>query len=628
MSTHTEFLERLSKLEKNITDTRFREAASDLVTILEKLEFAVWNLDDSANLLNAGVRQEATRLATAITDFMSAAGYQITQGEVVRIACFKRTIAQIFEISKYTDTRHFLSAFGTRNPDGTRTLTAQETAKLLLCLSINQMNDEIIELLRNQKSSIGVPVMMGLLSEQVTWSKKAVSARANILAMEKNWTESGIHVLTIGAMVPAYMGCSYAEAEHKHEIKKYLNALARNYALERGCRDIELPEKRLLKARPTIAVVAELYDAAHAMHRVFGTDIQLLMKHFDTVLMTTTGNTDERLRPCFSKIDDTPFDRANPKAFCDAVTRHEPDIIYFPSIGMRPVSILLSNLRLAPIQVMTFGHPATTHSEFIDYAVVHDGALVDPDTVSETVLLRSREVRFLDHPDSPAIEAKIRARPEIVTIAVPAWLRKITPTFLGVCTRIVERAERPVRFVFFPNCSGTAYQAFKRRVEDMLPADVVPTDTYPRYLRRLNQCDLFLSSFPFGATNGIIDATRLGLPIVNMKGREMHSIIDSLMTAELGAPAWLSVNSVDEYIDAVLRLIHDDELRIAVGEQVLKGNIRQAFRHDRNNDDFVGIFDRVFQHHEEISAAARKCWSYRDLQDLGSRNEDDPESAD
>src|SRR5690606_12144059 len=134
-------------------------------------------------------------------------------------------------------------------------------------------------------------------------------------------------------------------------------------------------------ARPVVVVLAEVYDASHAMHRVFGADIGSLKERFDTVLMTANGKIDHRLEPFFSCLDATPFDSGNPRLFRDAVLAHRPDIVYFPSVGMRFMSILMSNIRLAPVQIVTFGHPATTHSRYIDFAVVHDGVVVDEATL-------------------------------------------------------------------------------------------------------------------------------------------------------------------------------------------------------------------------------------------------------
>ena len=57
-----------------------------------------------------------------------------------------------------------------------------------------------------------------------------------------------------------------------------------------------------------------------------------------------------------------------------------------PSIGMDLATIFVSNARFAPIQVIALGHPATTHSEFIEYVIVEDDYVGSESCFSETLL--------------------------------------------------------------------------------------------------------------------------------------------------------------------------------------------------------------------------------------------------
>lgn len=43
----------------------------------------------------------------------------------------------------------------------------------------------------------------------------------------------------------------------------------------------------------------------------------------------------------------------------------------------------VSNTRLAPIQAVALGHPATTHSEFIDYVIVEDDYVGSEDCLAK-----------------------------------------------------------------------------------------------------------------------------------------------------------------------------------------------------------------------------------------------------
>jgi protein O-GlcNAc transferase len=51
----------------------------------------------------------------------------------------------------------------------------------------------------------------------------------------------------------------------------------------------------------------------------------------------------------------------------EAIQRAELDVLIYPAIGMDPLSSQLASLRLAPVQVTTWGHPETSGLETIDY---------------------------------------------------------------------------------------------------------------------------------------------------------------------------------------------------------------------------------------------------------------------
>ena len=169
--------------------------------------------------------------------------------------------------------------------------------------------------------------------------------------------------------------------------------------------------------------------------------------------------------------------------------------------------------------------------------------------------------------------------------------------------------EKKVEFWFFPNALGYLYQAVKRRYEGMLPGSVVlPTKNYNDYIRDINQCDIFLSTFPFGATNGIIDAAIQGLPIVNMTGEEQHSQIDGILGRIVGLPEWLTAKTVDEYVEAVVKLVNDDGLRIQISRNLLDSKPSKVFFNETKEPHagFAKTLEYIFTKHENIKGSDNK----------------------
>lgn len=564
--------------------------------------------------------KDATVLASAITNLLADPEFKLNKKIFNTLTSQKRALVQIFEVSGFRGTSHLLEAIGTRDENGSFEFKGFEISKLFVGLSLNAITKPLLQLLLKQAPALTWPIVVGFLSEQMLWNRQAENARSILLRSGDIWKDLDPTLGVIRNLGPAYMGCSYADAPDKHNIKRTMNNLSRGYLEKRGVHDIEeTPEERRgVKRRPTLVVLAELYDSKHAMHRCYGPSIASLRSRFKTIYFSATGKCDEAVAAMFDKVDDTAFDVTKPELFIEKVKSYRPDMVYFPSVGMRIMTILASNVRMAPIQLMTFGHPATTLSDQMDYAVLDAEQIGDPKTVNETVLCRKSVPRFEMRHDADDIKPAIRSNPPVVRVAVPAWSRKVTPAFLQMCKRINEETNQQVEFWFFPNGAGPLFQAFKRRVEDMLPAKVFPRTDYNRYIQWLNQCDIFFSTVPFGATNGIVDSMRQGLPIVNMTGPEVHSATDSHLVSRFDQPDWLTTRSWKEFMEAAKRLIEDNDLRVKISEGILACNPDQRLLADMDSENlgFVEVFEAAYRHHEQIQQAGKKMWSFDDLCDL------------
>jgi predicted O-linked N-acetylglucosamine transferase (SPINDLY family) len=97
------------------------------------------------------------------------------------------------------------------------------------------------------------------------------------------------------------------------------------------------------------------------------------------------------------------------------------------------------------------------------------------------------------------------------------------------------------------------------------------------YRERLNQCDLFLSPFPYGNMNSIIDCFELGLPGVCLDGAEPHSRADGAFFARIGLPKELVAQTIEDYVEAAVRLIEDGEWRAYCRTIVTNADLDAAF---------------------------------------------------
>jgi len=605
---------KIENFERLVALAEFDKAVSELGAICTILEGSKEGFGKQLSSVNAAVEHEATVFAAAITNLLTHPDFGLKKSALMVFSQFKRVISQTFETSGYRGTGHFIGRLSTKGEDGKIHLQGKDIPKLFCGLSLNAMTEPMVDLFLRQNPDVTWPLLNGFLSEQLLWSPIAEKARTKLLASGAHWENVTPTRQLIQNLGPAYMGCSYADAPHKHDIKKTMNILVRRWLAEQDITDVTevAGGRRGVKRKPTLIVMAELYNSVHAMHRCYGPAIRSLKDRFKLIYMSPDGKCDEKLHYMFDKIDDTKFSAANPKPFFDKAKSYRPDVVYYPSIGMRLMSILGSNLRIAPVQIATYGHPATSHSELIDYAAIVDGQLGSESTIGEKILYWPAGPRYERRGDEKKYEVLISKNPSRIRIAVPAWSRKVTPQFLAACQQIQARAKRPIEFMFFPNGVGALFQSFSRRITSMMEARVFPRTDYNSYINILNTADIFLSTFPFGATNGILDAGPQGMPIVNLKGDEVHALNDSEMVSHMKQPDWLSADTVEDYIKAVLRLVENDEERVAVSQTNAAYDYDTGMMVDPDSscEPFGLVVEAAYRHHEVLQASTDKGFSY------------------
>ena len=242
--------------------------------------------------------------------------------------------------------------------------------------------------------------------------------------------------------------------------------------------------------------------------------------------------------------------------------------------------------RLAPIQAIALGHPATTHSDFIEYVIVEDDYVGSEDCFSEKLLRLPKDA--LPYVPSALAPEKVnyllRKAPDVVNIGIAATTMKLNPKFLETLRIIRDTAKVKVHFHFALGQSfGVAHPYVKWFIEQYLgdSATAHAHAPYHQYLSILHQCDMMLNPFPFGNTNGIIDMVTLGLIGVCKTGDEVHEHIDEGLFKRLGLPEWLIAQTVEEYIDCAVRLAENHKERLELRRHIIKSNdLKTLFKGD------------------------------------------------
>ena len=606
----------ISKIEKLAYGRDYEELFRVLIALfdgLDKREIVLrpdW-LTDSATEL--GVKSEYTRIAAAISCMLCDPQFVLTDQQFVALTVFKNTLSSIFEASSFNSMSHIFAAAVSAQREGGPNARSDQL-KGLFAVSVDSEGINPRAAVPRVPEDLRAAFWLGLIDRSLLVTKEQEANWWAVALEGESLVDCKINLGLMGRVEFAWMNCSYFDSPKKHHVKATLNRIIENTINDFSVTTLTTGrELAQLKKRPRILVCAEAWKSDHAMYRCYAGAMASLKEKFEIVLMVKKGYSDKESEDIFDDV--VSFDNTTPyEKIVEMVNRTEPDLVYYPSLGMDTWTVVLAQLRLAPIQLMTLGHPATSMSDKIDYVMVPGGALGDPEAFSETVVcLADNAVPMVPHPHlDQVVMPTINYEVEKVKVAVPSIGFKITPAFLNCLEQVAARVSRPLEFHFFPNLPQVQMLLLKQHIEKLLPCKLHGLTDYVSYMSLINQCDLQVSPFPFGNSNGYIDGVLMALPIVSMDGTEVHSRIDNWLGKKAGLPSWCLTENPKQYVDAIVRLVDNDQERIAISEGLLNSNLRETFFDTAASSDFANTVHWIYECHEAIQGEQRKKWHVED----------------
>lgn len=313
-----------------------------------------------------------------------------------------------------------------------------------------------------------------------------------------------------------------------------------------------------------IAVWADFWSSGHSVYRSLKGYIEGLKPDHHLTLIHCTRKREELDTSLFDEVITLKFDESGfdleplkDKSFGAAV---------FCDVGMTSPSILLSNVRIAPVQVMLTGHPVSTFGGEMDYFLsgdlVENGLVDGHESYSEKLLILPG---YGATHTRPTYELKGRKKEIDAVIINCSWLgQKCHHECLAALNRAINRSGEKVLVRFFPGQVPAMHKgipAFIRDLKAMLPdarVEVLPMLEYGSYMELMEEGDFNVDCFPFGGSNTASDAIHLGKPLVSlMGGRWFNRIGPSMVENFCG---YLPPETVDEYEDEISRLISESAM--------------------------------------------------------------------
>jgi protein O-GlcNAc transferase len=283
-----------------------------------------------------------------------------------------------------------------------------------------------------------------------------------------------------------------------------------------------------------------------------------------------------------------------------AIAAEQLDALFYPDIGMAQAPYLLAYSRLAPVQVVSLGHPVTTGIDTVDYFV--SASSVEPpgaqDHYSETLIQLHRLPFVYDLP-APAPQDLDRSTfglpPSGTLYGCPQSLFKFHPDFDAVLAQIAEGD--PTGLIVLVEGSDPAWTELLRarwgRTHPILLDRVrfIPRLSQAAFLALLDQIDVLLDPLHFGSGNTLYEAMASGVPVVTLPGAFVRGRAVAAAYRQMGIADAPVVERVEDYAPLALALGRDPARRAALRKASAAAAARELYSDVTSVDEFAAFLE-------------------------------------
>lgn len=402
----------------------------------------------------------------------------------------------------------------------------------------------------------------------------------------------------------AYFGSTYAGDNLDQIVKPVVNRSARK-KLSPLPPIINHPDKK------KIALISGLWNPRTSVCRTYFECVKALKEHYHLTFIGLFGA--ESDLSIFDEVRDISI--KNGSLDFSAIQNNDYQVILYPDIGMNEVSILLANLKIAPIQIGLTGHPVSTFESEVNYFI--SGAAVEikehPEKhYSERLVLLPGMGMVHNVPlyTYKGLKKPTAASSPILINAL-CWSQKINHDYINVLAKLIQHCERPVKIRFFVgNSLGRAndFIPFLRDMTAQLGEEhlqIMPPLDYETYMRTIEKGDITVDSYHFGGSNTVSDSLFCRVPTVTWNSDKWYGRIGSVMLGLIGLEE-CAVDTEEEFIAITARLVNDDAYRSEIRERLLAADLENTIYAKEEAKNFAKAIDYLIENHEQLQQDGSK----------------------
>lgn len=237
----------------------------------------------------------------------------------------------------------------------------------------------------------------------------------------------------------------------------------------------------------------------------------------------------------------------------------ELDILFYPDIGMEPLTYFMAFARLAPLQAVSWGHPVTTGIDTVD--AFFSSEFLDENQAqtfySEQLVQMKNLIPYYHLPEAvaPKTRGYFSLSEDELVLGCLQSLFKLHPDFDPILAAILSSIEN-ARLILLADSHAVMQHQLEQRWQAAWPAELFQKVTFlPRlaeadYLALLPLCDVMLDPIHFGGGSTSYEALAAGVPIVTMPSPYLKGRISYALLQHLGETTGI-VASPAEYVAKV-----------------------------------------------------------------------------
>jgi protein O-GlcNAc transferase len=315
--------------------------------------------------------------------------------------------------------------------------------------------------------------------------------------------------------------------------------------------------------RPRVAVVSA-YLHAHTIGRLYAPLLEALPRDgFELAVVAVGAREDALAQRIAAAADRHVAVAAEHGAARQALAALDADVVFFPDVGMDPVTTWLAAERFAPVQCVGWGHPVTTGRASMDYFVSSD--LLEPEDAVQhyTESLASLPAWPVVYED-PGMPSPRPGRTSFGFAAderiylCPQSLFKLHPDFDAYLGAILA-ADPDGRVILIESRASWRDRLEQRFTAHLGPLarriEFVPAQDPVGFKALLAAADVVLDTIHFSGGYTSFETLWAEVPFVTERGAFMRGRVTAGLADLLGLPAAIARGAAD-YATRAVELAH------------------------------------------------------------------------